>query len=102
LQKARALVGFKSHGMVLCSSNADHTKVEIVSPPEGTKIGERVEFEGFEGKDPEPENKVAKKKIFEKLAPDLKTTADGVVMWKEATAKTSAGIIKGMPGGQVA
>jgi len=100
--KARTMLGFKSHGMVLCSSNADHTKVEIVSPPQGSKIGERVIFEGFEGKDPEPENKVAKKKIFEKLAPDLKTTADGIVVWKQATAKTSAGIIKGMPNGAVA
>ena len=99
--KARALMGFKSHGMVLCSSNADHTKVEIISPPEGSTIGERVEFEGFEGKDPEPENKVAKKKIFEKVEPDLKTTADGVVVWKDAIAKTSAGIVKGMPNGDV-
>lgn len=100
--KKRTMLGFASHGMVLCSSNADHTKVEIVSPPEGTKVGERVVFEGFEGKEAEPENKVAKKKIFEKLAPDLKTTADGIVVWKEAKAKTSAGVIKGMPGGQVA
>ncbi|CAB9502070.1 tRNA synthase complex-interacting multifunctional protein 1 [Seminavis robusta] len=100
--KPRTMLGFASHGMVLCSSNADHTKVEIVSPPEGTKVGERVEFEGFEGKDPEPQNKVAKKKIFEGLAPDLKTTKDGVVVWKEAQAKTSAGIVKGMPEGQVA
>lgn len=101
--KKRNLVGFPSHGMVLCSSNADHTQVQIVSPPEGSKAGERVEFEGFEGKDPEPENKVAKKKIFEKLAPDLKTTGDrGEVVWKDAKAKTSAGVITGMPGGQVA
>lgn len=99
--KARNMLGFKSHGMVLCSSNADHTKVEIVSPPEGTKVGERVEFEGFSG-DPKPESQVAKKKIFEKLAPDLKTTSEGVVVWKTAQAKTSAGIIKGMPDGAVA
>ena len=100
--KARPLKGYKSHGMVLCASNADHTKVEIIQPPEGSKIGERVEFEGFGGKDPEPENKVAKKKIFEKVAPDLKTNAEGVVVWKDATAKTSAGTIKGMAGCQVA
>eukprot|EP00567_Pseudictyota_dubia_P014816 CAMPEP_0197457618 /NCGR_PEP_ID=MMETSP1175-20131217/46537_1 /TAXON_ID=1003142 /ORGANISM="Triceratium dubium, Strain CCMP147" /LENGTH=58 /DNA_ID=CAMNT_0042992027 /DNA_START=1 /DNA_END=174 /DNA_ORIENTATION=+ len=57
----------------MCASNADHTSVEFAVPPEGAEIGERVIFEGFEGKDPEPENKVAKKKMFEKLAPDLKT-----------------------------
>jgi hypothetical protein len=28
--------------MVLCASNADHTKVELMRPAEGTQIGERV------------------------------------------------------------
>jgi aminoacyl tRNA synthase complex-interacting multifunctional protein 1 len=101
--KARNLVGFSSHGMVLCASNADHTKVEFMEPPDDAKIGERVLFEGFEG-DPEPENKIAKKKIFEGLAPDLKTNAEGVCLWNGATSKTSGGPIKaskGMPDAQV-
>ena len=102
--KARNLVGFPSHGMVMCASNDDHTKVEFAVPPEGAKIGERVMFEGHDG-EPEAENKVAKKKMFEKLAPDLKTNADGVIEWKGATSKTSAGSCKavnGMPNAQVA
>lgn len=102
--KARNLVGFPSHGMVMCASNDDHTKVEFAVPPEGAKIGERVMFEGHDG-EPEAENKVAKKKMFEKLAPDLKTNADGVIEWKGATSKTSAGpckAVNGMPNAQVA
>uniref|UniRef100_A0A7S2YRW0 tRNA-binding domain-containing protein n=1 Tax=Entomoneis paludosa TaxID=265537 RepID=A0A7S2YRW0_9STRA len=101
--KKRNLVGFPSHGMVLCASNADHTKVEFVVPAEGSKPGDRVMFEGFDG-EPEPENKVAKKKIFEGLAPDLKTDAEGQVMWKTTLAKTEAGVVKalnGMPGAHV-
>ena len=102
--KARNLVGFPSHGMVMCASNDDHTDVEFAVPPEGAKIGERVTFEGHDG-EPEAENKVAKKKIFEKLAHDLKTDADGVVIWKGAKSSTSAGPCKalnGMPNAHVA
>jgi len=101
--KARNLAGVSSHGMVLCASNADHSAVEFVIPPEGAKIGERVMFEGLTG-EPEPENKVAKKKILEKLAPDLKTNNDGVVVWKGIKSGTSAGpcvASKGMKDAQV-
>lgn len=101
--KARNLVGFPSHGMVLCASNSDHSAVEFVVPPTGSRIGERVQFEGFSG-EPEPENKVAKKKIFEKLAPDLKTDADGIVVWKGKVGATTVGAVKsvnGMPDAQV-
>jgi len=95
--KARNLGGFPSHGMVLCASNADHTAVEFAVPPQGAQIGERITFEGFEG-EPEPENKVAKKKIFDKLAPDLKTDGNGEVVWKGVKAVTSAGVCKAVSG----
>ncbi len=101
--KKRNLAGVPSHGMVLCASNADHTAVEFVIPPEGAKIGERVEFAGLKG-DAVPENKLAKKKMLEKLAPDLKTDADGVVVWKGIKSVTSAGACvasKGMKDAQV-
>ncbi len=101
--KKRNLVGVPSHGMVLCASNADHTAVEFVVPPEGAKVGERVTFEGYDGS-AEAENKFAKKKMLEKLAPDLKTDDNGVVVWKNAKSVTSAGpciASKGMKGAQV-
>jgi aminoacyl tRNA synthase complex-interacting multifunctional protein 1 len=102
--KKRNLVGFPSHGMVLCASNADHTTVETVSPHADSVLGERIMFEGIDG-EPEPENKIAKKKVFEKVAPDLKTDGTGQVVWKDVLAKTSAGVVKahnGMAGAQVA
>jgi len=45
--KPRKLVGFNSHGMVLCASNEDHTKVELLRPAEGAKVGERVTLDGY-------------------------------------------------------
>ncbi len=101
--KKRNLVGVPSHGMVLCASNAEHTEVEFVVPPEGAKVGERVMFEGYDG-EAEAENKFAKKKMLEKLAPDLKTDENGIVVWKNAKSVTSVGpcvAIKGMKGAQV-
>lgn len=83
-------MGFPSHGMVLCASNQDHTKVEFVVPPDSAPIGERVIFEGCEGQ-PEPENKVAKKKILELVLPFLQTNDEGIVMWKGFKSKTSSG-----------
>ena len=99
--KSRKLVGFPSHGMVLCASNADHTAVEIMAPPEDAAIGQRIMFEGYTEGEPEPENKIAKKKIFEKIAPDLKTDANGVCVWKGALSKPSIKASKGMPNAQV-
>ncbi|VEU38260.1 unnamed protein product [Pseudo-nitzschia multistriata] len=98
--KSRKLVGFPSHGMVLCASNADHTAVECMEPPEDAPIGTRIMFEGYDG-EPEPENKIAKKKIFEKVAPDLKTDANGVCVWKGAACTPSIKASKGMPNAQV-
>ena len=95
--KARNLVGFPSHGMVMCASNDDHTAVETMEPPVGAKIGERIMFEGFDG-EPEAEAKVGKKKIFEAVAPDLQTNAEGVCVWKGAISKTSGGPVKASKG----
>lgn len=103
--KARNLVGFPSHGMVLCASNADHTAVEFAVPPPTAKIGDRVMFDGITG-EPEAENKVAKKKMFEVLAPDLKTDEGGVVVWKGkrscvGESGESCRAVGGMAGAQV-
>ena len=69
--KARKLAGFPSHGMVLCASNEDRTEVKLVSVPVDATIGERVTVPGFdfEGEEGQPfaENKIGKKKVFEKM-----------------------------------
>ncbi|KIY93274.1 hypothetical protein MNEG_14688 [Monoraphidium neglectum] len=76
--KARNMRGIKSHGMLLCASNAAHDAVEPLAPPEGAAVGERVWF-GEGGKEqgaPAEPNRVQKKKIWEAVQPDLKTDAD--------------------------
>lgn len=87
--KARKLVGFPSHGMVLCASGGDGT-VKFVEPPADAAIGERVMVEGFDG-EPATENQVIKKKMLEQIFPDLKTNASGVATYKGVPLSTSAG-----------
>lgn len=94
--KERKLVGFPSHGMVLCASNADHTDVRLVNPPIDSKVGERItvpdfNFEGQEG-EPFAENKVGKKKVFENIAPFLVTNKYGVPEFLGRPFMTSAGV----------
>ena len=61
-----------SYGMVLCASNDDHTQVDPIIPPDGSKPGDKVFCPGYDG---EPETQInPKKKIFEKIAPYLKTS----------------------------
>jgi tRNA-binding EMAP/Myf-like protein len=31
-----------SNGMIMCAGNGDKSKIEILRPPEGSKIGERI------------------------------------------------------------
>lgn len=94
--KERKLVGFPSHGMVLCASNADHTNVKLVNPPVDAPIGERVtvpdfNFAGEEG-EPYAENKIGKKKVLESLTPYLVTNKYGVPEFLGRPFQTSAGI----------
>uniref|UniRef100_A0A7R9WGY5 glutamate--tRNA ligase n=1 Tax=Pseudictyota dubia TaxID=2749911 RepID=A0A7R9WGY5_9STRA len=101
--KARKMVGFPSHGMVLCASNEDHTEVKFVSPPVDAKVGERVTIPGFdfEGEEGQPfaENKIGKKKIFEKLAPFLVTNEFGTPEFLGRPFLTSAGVCTSPVGG---
>jgi len=94
--KERKMLGFPSHGMVLCASNADHTEVKLVNPPPDANIGERVTIPGFNfaGDDATPmaENKIGKKKIFQKIAPFLVTNEYGMPEFFGRPFMTSAGI----------
>ncbi|CAD8187569.1 unnamed protein product [Paramecium pentaurelia] len=73
--KPRKLAGFMSNGMVLCASDASHTKVELMRPAPGSKVGERVKIQGHENifKDEREEVLNPKKGQWEKVAPLLKT-----------------------------
>ncbi|KAG5192932.1 hypothetical protein JKP88DRAFT_268903 [Tribonema minus] len=75
--KPRPLAGFKSEGMVLCASNADHTVVKFVNPPEGAPAGACITFPGRAG-EPATPAQIQKKKIMEKVMPLMKTDDAGV------------------------
>jgi aminoacyl tRNA synthase complex-interacting multifunctional protein 1 len=93
--KPRAMMGFTSHGMVLCASknhvdaSTTHSKqVELMiveSSRDATSItvpiGTRIAFGNLEGL-PESESKVAKKKLAEQVLPFLQTNHEGYLLWK--------------------
>ena len=44
--KPRKMADFSSNGMVMCASTEDKSVVELIRPPEGSKVGERVQLVG--------------------------------------------------------
>lgn len=63
------LQGITSAGMLLCSSNEEHTKVEPLSPPPDVPPGELVTFEGHASSPVEAGNRAVKawKKVSKTL-----------------------------------
>ena len=90
--KPRPLKGFTSNGMVLCASAPGKTSVEFVIPPEGVPNGEVVTFEGHT-LEAGSTNFMAKKKVPEKVLPDLKLSPEGVAMWRDIPFMTSKGAV---------
>ena len=45
--KDRNMLEFKSQGMVICASNADHSTVKLLEPPAAAQPGDCVSFPGF-------------------------------------------------------
>lgn len=66
--------------MVMCASTPD--KVEILLPPPESVPGDEVHVEGYP-RVPDPVLN-PKKKIFETVAPDLKTNSERVATFKGA------------------
>lgn len=101
--------GIKSAAMVLAASpkvkegeiDEDKGPVELVTPPEGSKAGERVFFEGWRG---EPEGQLnPKKKIWETFQPGFTTTDSLEVVFDagvvEQLGKTEVGKLVTESGG---
>lgn len=76
--KPSKLRGFESMGMVLCASNADHTKVELVEPPASALPGTRISLASLDVSPFAPEKQVnpkKKKNAWLNVAPKLRTDA---------------------------
>ncbi|CAM9567756.1 unnamed protein product [Ectocarpus sp. 4 AP-2014] len=94
--KPRNLKGFKSQGMVVCAvgvlgDGKEH--VELVVPPEGSAVGEKLFFEGLAGGPFEPVSaaQMEKKKVLDKIIPELTTDVEGTVRWRDHALVSSCG-----------
>ena len=87
--KESKMQGFMSYGMVL-AAKCSTGKVELVEPPVESLVGERVLIEGLSG-NPWPAADVKKKKVWETVAPGLRTTANCTVSWNGLELITSGG-----------
>jgi len=88
--KAAKIVGFTSNGMVLAAKSEDGKKVELVEPPVGATIGERVYIEGLSG-EPYSSAQVKKKKTWETVAKSLKANDEGLASWDGRIMNVKAG-----------
>lgn len=88
--KAAKMREVMSYGMVLCASSDAHDQCEPVVPPSGAVPGDRVTVPGFES-EPMPEINNTKKKILEKLFPDMRTDASGTPTYKGQPMVTASG-----------
>ncbi|WOK96921.1 hypothetical protein Cni_G05629 [Canna indica] len=95
--KPRNMRGIKSNGMLMAASDEPHENVELLIPPEGSIPGERIWFGSEDDKDKQPDaaspNQVQKKKIWESVQPQLKTTEDSVAVLDVHPMRTSAGVV---------
>ncbi|XP_014242844.1 tyrosine--tRNA ligase, cytoplasmic [Cimex lectularius] len=90
--KPAKMRGVLSAGMVLCASQeADGKKeVELLIPPEGSNPGDRVFVDNYENGSPD-EVLNPKKKVWDKLQIDLKTSTTCEAIWQGNNLLTSKG-----------
>ncbi|KAL7555799.1 hypothetical protein ACA910_002265 [Epithemia clementina (nom. ined.)] len=101
--KPQKMLGFESNGMVLAASitipdesgggGGGKKVVELVAPPEGAQIGERVVIAGL-GDEGEPWTaaQVKKRKVLEAvMAAGWKINDEGIATWNGMTMQTTAG-----------
>lgn len=85
--KPRKLRGILSHGMVLCASNDDHSKVELICPTFCVQNGSRVVADGLNCSEPTSRLN-PKKKIWEQVVEHLKTNDNCEATYKGKTLFT--------------
>ena len=100
--KPSAMRGVTSEAMVLCASTADGTKTEFVEPPAGSQPGDKVFIEGHDAGAPDAVLN-PKKKIFEKIQPEFKTSEEKIATYKGKPFKTQQGVctVKSIIGGNI-
>ncbi|MCO5560007.1 hypothetical protein L7F22_013612 [Adiantum nelumboides] len=89
--------GVKSNGMLLAASDESHEHIELLVPSEGSVAGERAWFgtdaDKQSQKDAATPNQLQKKKIWESVQPELKTSEERVAMYQGKPMRTSKGLV---------
>jgi len=80
------LQGVESAGLVFCASIGDN--VEVLSPPEGSKIGEQIQVKGL---NIVPDTTPITRKVFSKALKGLSTNDECVACYKDVPLSTSTG-----------
>jgi tyrosyl-tRNA synthetase len=95
-----ALRGVTSEGMVLAASKRNPANpkemlgLDLVNPPPGAKIGERI---FFDGDSTQPDQPTISNARLKKVLSALKTDSSGVAMYKDLPFLTSAGACTSIP-----
>ena len=97
--KPRKMAGMVSAGMLLCANDggdgeAGTRKVELLVVPDGAVPGERLTWGGASNDPPHGGNKIAKKRIWEEVQPDLGVDGSCEAGWKGIALTSSAGPVK--------
>lgn len=82
--KPAKMRGVLSEGMIMCANTPE--KVEILVPPAGAQIGDKISFDGYEG-EPDLPFMNPKKKIFEAVQPEFLVNPEGVATYKSSFFK---------------
>ena len=80
--KTSKLRGVESEGMVLCASNADHSKVEIVRPPKDAEIGATIQVSKYTYENLENESMNPKSKTYPKIMQGMKCDKNGFAVYE--------------------
>ncbi|KAF9783319.1 hypothetical protein BJ322DRAFT_1070150 [Thelephora terrestris] len=89
--KPASMRGVKSFAMVLCATSKDGKEggIELVKPPENSKIGDKVYFEGPDYENATPLSQLnPKKKIFETIQPSFTTLDTREAAWVNPLTKS--------------
>eukprot|EP01052_Picozoa_sp_SAG31_P041564 SAG31_NODE_6336_length_2059_cov_2.956122_1_plen_513_part_10 len=96
--KGRKMAGIESQAMVMAAMSEDGKKVELLQPPEGAPVGERVAFDDMEqgtAATPNQLNKGQGKKALEAMLSSggFKTNGSKQATWRSHTMLTSKGAV---------
>jgi len=79
----------QSQAMVIAATS-DTGRVELLSPPSGAQLGERVMVDGYEAA-PDAVLDAKKEDVIANIKPDMTTDASGVACYRGVPWMTSAG-----------